>query len=67
MATAEDVAASVVFLASDDASFISGTAFMIDGGAMAGIPIQRGPATRGYLTLRAGVRRLMGKSTPRPF
>jgi 3-oxoacyl-[acyl-carrier protein] reductase len=67
MATAEDVAASVAFLASDDASFISGTAFMIDGGAMAGTSLRQGPATRGYLKLRAGMRRLMGKSTPRPF
>jgi NAD(P)-dependent dehydrogenase (short-subunit alcohol dehydrogenase family) len=65
MATAEDVAASVVFLASDEASFISGSAFTIDGGAAAGIPIQRGPATRGYLALRRAVRRLFGKSTPR--
>ncbi len=67
MATPEDVAASVVFLASDEASFISGTAFTIDGGASAGIPVRQGLLTRGYLRLRAGGRRLFGKSTPRPF
>jgi len=67
MATPEDVAASVVFLASEEASFISGTAFTIDGGASAGIPVQQGLLTRGYLRLRAGGRRLLGKSTPRPF
>jgi len=65
MATPEDVAASVVFLASDEASFISGTAFTIDGGATAGIPTRQGLPTQGYLALRRGVRRLFGKSTPR--
>jgi len=65
MATPEDIAASIAFLASDEASFISGIAYTIDGGTTAGIPIQRGPLTRGYLALRRGVRRLFGKSTPR--
>ena len=67
MATPEDVAASVAFLASDEASFISGTTFSIDGGASAGIPVRQGALARGYLYLRAGGRRLLGKSTPRPF
>jgi meso-butanediol dehydrogenase / (S,S)-butanediol dehydrogenase / diacetyl reductase len=61
LATAEDVAASVAFLASDEASFISGVAFPIDGATMAGTPLGRGPLLRGYLALRSGVRRLQGK------
>ena len=65
MATPEDIAASVAFLASDDASFISGTAFTVDGGMTAGIPIRRGPLTRGYMYLRGGVRRLLGKPAAR--
>jgi NAD(P)-dependent dehydrogenase (short-subunit alcohol dehydrogenase family) len=32
MGRPEDVAAAVVFLASDDASFITGTALVVDGG-----------------------------------
>jgi NAD(P)-dependent dehydrogenase (short-subunit alcohol dehydrogenase family) len=36
MGTAEEVAKAIVFLASDDASFITGAALAIDGGATAG-------------------------------
>jgi len=32
MATPQEVAASVLYLASDEASFVTGTAFEIDGG-----------------------------------
>jgi NAD(P)-dependent dehydrogenase (short-subunit alcohol dehydrogenase family) len=32
----EDIAAGVVYLASDDARFITGTELIIDGGVMAG-------------------------------
>jgi len=60
-ATAEDVASSVAFLASDEASFISGTAFMIDGATSAGSPIKRGMVARGYMAVRSTVRRLQGK------
>jgi len=60
-ATPEDVAASVAFLASDEASFISGTAFTIDGGTTAGAPLARGALVRGYMALRSGIRRLQGK------
>jgi hypothetical protein len=38
MGTPEDVAAGISFLASDDASFISGTSLLIDGGLMARVP-----------------------------
>jgi meso-butanediol dehydrogenase/(S,S)-butanediol dehydrogenase/diacetyl reductase len=60
-ATPEDVAASVAFLASDEASFISGTAFMIDGATSAGAPITRSALVRGYMAVRSGIRRLQGK------
>jgi len=60
-ATPEDVAASVAFLASDEASFISGTAFTIDGGTTAGAPLARGALVRGYMAMRSGIRRLQGK------
>jgi meso-butanediol dehydrogenase/(S,S)-butanediol dehydrogenase/diacetyl reductase len=60
-ATPEDVAASVAFLASDEASFISGTAFMIDGATSAGAPVARGVLVRGYLAVRSGIRGLLGK------
>jgi len=63
MATPEDIAAAVAFIASDEASFISGIAFPIDGGALAGSPIARGPLVKSYLTVRAGLRRLRGKPT----
>ncbi len=60
-ATPEDVAASVAFLASDEASFISGTAFMIDGATSAGAPVTRSIFARSYMAVRSGIRRLQGK------
>ncbi|MDI6857555.1 MAG: SDR family oxidoreductase [Dehalococcoidia bacterium] len=65
MATPEDVAASIAFLASDEASFVSGIAYTIDGATTAGTMVRQSPIIRGYLSMRAGVRRLIGKSTPR--
>lgn len=38
LATPRDIARSVVFLASDDAAMITGTAFLVDGGTTAGMP-----------------------------
>jgi NAD(P)-dependent dehydrogenase (short-subunit alcohol dehydrogenase family) len=38
MGTPDDIAASVAFLSSDDASFITGTSILIDGGLMARVP-----------------------------
>lgn len=38
LATAEDIAKSVVFLASDDAAMITGSTFLVDGGTTAGMP-----------------------------
>lgn len=38
LATAEDIANSVVFLASDESAMITGTAFLVDGGTTAGMP-----------------------------
>ena len=38
MGTPEDIAAAVSFLSSDDASFITGTSILIDGGLMARVP-----------------------------
>jgi NAD(P)-dependent dehydrogenase (short-subunit alcohol dehydrogenase family) len=67
MATPEDIAASVAFLASDDASFISGVAFPVDGATMAGGPIASGPLVRGYLAVRSGIRRLRGKPEVKLF
>lgn len=61
MATPEDIAAAVAFVASDEASFISGIAFPIDGATTAGAPLVRSPLLRGYLALRSGIRRLRGK------
>jgi NAD(P)-dependent dehydrogenase (short-subunit alcohol dehydrogenase family) len=37
-ATADDIAAAVAFLASDDAAFITGQALAVDGGFTAGRP-----------------------------
>lgn len=65
MATPEDIAASIAFLASDEASFVSGIAYTIDGATTAGTMARQSPIIRGYLSMRAGVRRLIGKSTPR--
>jgi meso-butanediol dehydrogenase/(S,S)-butanediol dehydrogenase/diacetyl reductase len=65
MATAEDVAASIAFLASEEASFVSGIAYTIDGGTTAGTTPRQSPVVKGYLSLRSGVRRLMGKPTLR--
>jgi len=67
MATPEDIAASVAFLASDEASFISGVPFPIDGATMAGGPIASGPLVRGYLAVRSGIRRLQGKPRVKLF
>ena len=36
MATAEEIAKSILYLASDDAGFITGSALAIDGGSTAG-------------------------------
>jgi len=60
-ATPEDIAASVAFLGSDEASFISGTAFTIDGATSAGAPLARGALVRGYMAVRSSIRRLQGK------
>jgi NAD(P)-dependent dehydrogenase (short-subunit alcohol dehydrogenase family) len=38
MGTPEDVAAGISFLVSDDASFVTGTSLLIDGGLMARVP-----------------------------
>ena len=62
MATPDEIAASVAFLASDEAAFISGNAFVIDGATTAGATISRNGLLRGYLALRSAIRRLQGKS-----
>lgn len=38
LATAQDIANSVLFLASDEAAMITGTSFLVDGGTTAGMP-----------------------------
>jgi meso-butanediol dehydrogenase/(S,S)-butanediol dehydrogenase/diacetyl reductase len=38
MGTPEDIAAGIAFLSSDDASFVTGTSILIDGGLMARVP-----------------------------
>lgn len=42
----EDVAAAALFLASDEAAFITGTSLVVDGGAMCRMPIPTFSATR---------------------
>tara|TARA_R110002110_G_C13470525_1_gene720914 strand:+ start:25002 stop:25802 length:801 start_codon:yes stop_codon:yes gene_type:complete len=44
LAKPQDIAKSVVFLASDDASMITGTAFLVDGGTTAGMSAQHSPS-----------------------
>lgn len=39
MGTPEDVAAAIAFLASEDASFVTGTSVLVDGGLLAQVPV----------------------------
>ena len=39
MGTPADVAAAIAFLASDDASFVTGTSILVDGGLLAQVPV----------------------------
>lgn len=44
LASAEDIANSVVFLASEEAAMITGSTFVVDGGTSAGMPARHSPA-----------------------
>jgi 3alpha(or 20beta)-hydroxysteroid dehydrogenase len=43
MGAADEIAATVVFLASDEASYTTGSSFVVDGGLTAGVPIPKEP------------------------
>jgi NAD(P)-dependent dehydrogenase (short-subunit alcohol dehydrogenase family) len=40
VATADEIAAAIAFLASDDASFVTGAELRVDGGLLAGLPVE---------------------------
>jgi 3alpha(or 20beta)-hydroxysteroid dehydrogenase len=41
MGSSEEIAATVVFLASDESSYTTGSAFVVDGGLTAGVPLPK--------------------------
>lgn len=65
MARPEEIAASVAFLASEEAAFVTGITYVIDGGLTLGAPIETGLIGGAYIATRATIRRLMGKDTPK--